>query len=111
MVLSSDFLSSSDVLTVTVDLKNTGKFQATEILQLYTADLAGSTARPIKELKDFKRINLKPGETKKVEFKLPMERLAFWNINNKKGVEPGKFTLMIGGNSNEVLKKEFIVTQ
>ena len=111
MVLSTDSLSSSDVLTVTVDLKNTGKFQATEILQLYTADLAGSTARPIKELKDFKRINLKPGETKRVEFKLPMERLAFWNINNKKVVEPGKFTLMIGGNSNEVLKKEFIVRQ
>lgn len=111
LVLSTNSLSPSDVLTVTVDLKNTGKFQATEILQLYTADLAGSIARPIKELKDFKRINLKPGETKKVTFQLPMERLAFWNINNKKIVEPGKFTLMVGGNSNEVLKKEFIVSQ
>ncbi|TRX24840.1 beta-glucosidase BglX [Flavobacterium franklandianum] len=111
LVLSADSLSSSDVLTVTVDLKNTGKYQATEILQLYTADLAGSIARPIKELKDFKRINLKPGETQKVTFKLPMERLAFWNIDNKKIVEPGKFNLMVGGNSNEVVTKEFIVRQ
>lgn len=111
LVLSRDSLNPTDVLSITVDLKNIGKFQATEIVQLYTADLAGSTARPVKELKDFKRINLKPGETKKVEFTLPMEKLAFWDINNNKVVEPGKFTLMVGGNSQEVLKKEFTVLQ
>jgi beta-glucosidase len=111
LVLSSESLSQSEVLTVMVDLKNTGKYQATEVVQLYTADLFGSTARPIKELKDFKRINLKPGETKKVQFKLPISKLAFWNITNNNVVEPGKFTLMVGGNSNEVLKKEFTVTQ
>jgi beta-glucosidase len=109
LVLSADSFTQSDSLTVTVDLKNTGKFQATEIVQLYTADMSGSTARPIKELKDFKRINLKPGESKKVEFKLPISKLAFWDINNNKVVEPGKFTLMVGGNSQEGLKKEFTV--
>jgi beta-glucosidase len=111
LVLSAESLSQSDVLTVTVDLKNTGKFEATEIVQLYTADLFASIARPIKELKDFKRINLKPGETKKVEFKLPISKLAFWNITNNKVVEPGKFTLIVGGNSYDVLQKEFTVSQ
>ncbi|OOG78150.1 beta-glucosidase BglX [Flavobacterium sp. A45] len=109
MVLSSDLFSQSDVITVKVDLKNTGNYNATEVVQLYTADLFGSIARPIKELKDFKRITLKPGETQTVEFKLPIAKLAFWGINNTKSVERGKFTIMVGGNSNDVLKKEFSV--
>lgn len=109
LALSADSLSLTDSLTVTVDLKNTGKYQATEVVQLYINDLFGSIARPVKELKDFKRISLKPGETKKVEFKLPVEKLAFWDINNNKTVEPGKFTLMVGGNSYEVLQKDFTV--
>ncbi|WP_228520850.1 fibronectin type III-like domain-contianing protein [Flavobacterium sp. HJJ] len=109
LTLSAASLSQTDTLTVTVDLKNTGKYQAVEIVQLYTADLFGSIARPVKELKDFKRISLKPGETKKAEFKLPVEKLAFWDINNNKTVEPGKFTLMVGGNSYEVLQKDFTV--
>lgn len=110
LVLSADSLSQTAVLTVTADLKNTGKFEATEVVQLYTSDLFGSTARPIKELKDFKRMSLKPGESKKVTFQLPISKLAFWNINNEQTVEPGKFTLMVGGNSYDVLQKDFTVT-
>lgn len=110
LTLSTDILSQSDVLTVTVHLKNTGKFQADEVVQLYTSDLVGSIARPIKELKDFKRINLKPGESKKVTFNLPVSKLAFWNIDNLNKVEPGKFTIMVGGNSYEVLQKDFTVS-
>ncbi|WP_426092935.1 beta-glucosidase BglX [Flavobacterium sp. DSR3-2] len=109
LVLSTVTLSESEDLTVTVDLKNTGRYQGTEVVQLYTADIFGSTARPIKELKDFKRISLKPGETQKVRFILPISKLAFWDINNKKVVEAGQFNLMVGGNSQEVLIKEFKV--
>ncbi|TDW48128.1 beta-glucosidase [Flavobacterium sp. 270] len=109
LTLSAAILTKSDVLTVTVDLKNIGKYQADEIVQLYTEDLFGSTARPIKELKDFKRINLKAGESKKVEFKLPVSKLAFWNIDNIYTVEPGKFSVMIGGNSFDVLQQDFTV--
>ena len=109
LALSADAISQSDILTVTLDLKNSGKFEAVEIVQLYTSDLAGSIARPVKELKDFKRINLKPGETKKIEFKVPTSKLAFWNIENKQIVEPGKFTIMVGGNSTDVLQKDFTV--
>lgn len=109
LVLDTTDLSQSDVLTVTVDLKNTGKYQATEIAQLYVTDLFASTTRPIKELKDFKRVNLKPGELKKVVFKLPISKLAFWNINNTNTVEPGKFTVMVGGNSTDLLQKDFTV--
>lgn len=110
LTLSTDVLSQSDVLTVTVDLKNTGKFQATEVVQLYTSDLVASIARPIKELKDFKRINLKSGESKKVTFNLPVSKLAFWNIDNLNKIEPGKFTMMVGGNSYEILQKDFTVS-
>lgn len=109
LVLSSEVLSSSDILTVKVDIKNTGNYKATEVIQLYTADLFGSIARPLKELKDFKRITLTAGESQTIEFKLPMSKLAFYGIDNKKTVESGKFILMIGGNSNDQLKKEFFV--
>lgn len=109
LVLSAESLSQTDVLTVTVDLKNTGKYQATEVVQLYITDLFASIARPVKELKDFQRINLKPGETKQVTFKMPVEKLAFWNINNTKAVEPGKFIVMVGGNSYDLLQKDFTV--
>lgn len=109
LTLSTVTLSESEDLLVTVDLKNTGRYQGTEVVQLYTSDIFGSTARPVKELKDFTRISLKPGETQKVRFTLPISKLAFWDINNKKVVEAGQFKLMVGGNSQEVLIKEFTV--
>lgn len=107
--LSHDVLSEADVLEVSVDLKNTGKYTGTEVVQLYTADLFGSIARPVKELKDFERVSLNPGETKKVTFLLPISKLAFWNIDMKKKVELGKFEVMVGGNSRQVIKKQFTV--
>ena len=107
--LSSADPGVSDILTVTADITNTGSYEATEIAQLYVQDCFGSVTRPIKELKRFDRISLKPGEKKTVTFTLPVEELAFYNINMKKTVEPGDFNLWVGPNSREGIKTSFII--
>lgn len=97
--LSSDLLSCGDTLTVRFDLKNTGKYEGTEVSQLYICDKVGSVTRPVKELKRFARVTLKPGEKRSVLFKLPITDLAFWNIDMKKVVEPGDFGLWVASDS------------
>lgn len=98
--LSSTTLKKNDTLSVTVNLTNSGSVEATEVVQLYVQDLVGSVARPIKELKRFKRVSVKPRESAKVTFDLPIEDLAFWNIDMKKVVEAGDFKLWVAGDSN-----------
>lgn len=97
--LSKTILKKEESLEITLSLKNTGKYQGTEIVQLYTRDLAASVALPIRELKGFQRIDLKAGEEKLVTFQLPISDLAFYGIDMKKKVEPGKFDLWIGSSS------------
>lgn len=109
LLLSKQGFTQTDTLTVSFDLKNTGKYEGTEVVQLYISDLFGSIARPVKELKAFSRVQLKPGEIKTVVFELPVRKLAFWNIDMQKVVEPGQFELMIGGNSQSGLKAKFEV--
>ncbi|MCK5078095.1 MAG: fibronectin type III-like domain-contianing protein, partial [Calditrichia bacterium] len=96
-------------LEITVDLKNTGEYEATEVVQLYTRDIAGSITRPVKELKGFKRISLKPEETREVKFKITAEDLAFYNVDMKFVTEPGKFEVMVGSSSDDesLLKSSF----
>ena len=97
--LSSASLKKDDVLTVTFDLENTGKYKGTEVAQLYIQDKVGSVTRPVKELKRFTRVTLKPGEKKNVSFELPVSELAFWNIDMAKVVEPGDFGLWVATDS------------
>lgn len=78
-------------------------------MQLYVQDKAGSITRPVKELKSFRRIPLKQGEIKTVSFSLPIEELAFWNIDRQRVVEPGEFNLWVGPNSAEGLQTTFTV--
>ena len=99
-VLEKSELKASDVLKVSVSLKNTGKRTATEVAQLYVQDCVGSVVRPVKELKGFQRVELAPGETKTVTFELPVEELAFWNIDMEYVVEPGDFRLWVAGDSD-----------
>jgi beta-glucosidase len=84
---------------VRVDITNTGKRAGDEIVQLYIRDLVSSVTRPIKELKDFKRISLHPGETKTVEFTITPDKLWFYDLNMKRVVEPGMFEIMVGPSS------------
>lgn len=95
----SNVFGKKDVLRVSFDLKNVGKYEGTEVAQLYVRDLTGSVARPVKELKRFVRISLKPGESRSVTFELPVSELAFWNIDMEKTVEPGDFQLWVATDS------------
>lgn len=107
--LSADKLRTGETLTASVNITNTGEYAGTEVVQLYIRDKVGSVTRPIKELKGFQRVTLQPGETETVTFNLPVSDLAYWNIDMKKVVEPGEFTLWLGTNSDEGLSADFEV--
>jgi beta-glucosidase len=100
VVLSKNSLKVGDTLKITFDLKNIGKYEGTEVAQLYVCDMIGSVTRPVKELKRFARISLKPNEVRQVTFELPISELAFYNLNMVKKVEPGEFQLWVGTNSD-----------
>lgn len=107
--LSKSELSPNDILKVTANITNTGQREGCEIVQLYVSDKFASVAPMVKQLKNFTRISLLPGETKTVTFDLPIQQLAIWDIDMKHVVEAGDFEIMVGRNSNDGLKKEFRV--
>lgn len=107
--LATDKLPANGTLEISFDLTNTGNYDGTEVVQLYVQDKTGSVTRPVKELKGFQRVSLKQGEKKAVSFLLPVEELAFWNIDMQKVVEPGEFNLWVGTNSAEGLQTTFTV--
>ncbi|HEX8583813.1 MAG TPA: glycoside hydrolase family 3 N-terminal domain-containing protein [Allosphingosinicella sp.] len=84
---------------VSVDVTNTGRRAGDEVVQLYVRDDVASVTRPVIELKRFQRVTLKPGEKRTVTFELKPDDLAFWNMDMKKVVEPGTFTIRTGPNS------------
>ncbi|NPA35818.1 MAG: beta-glucosidase [Chlorobi bacterium] len=98
---------------VSVDVTNSGDMDGDEIVQLYIRDDYSSVTRPVKELKDYKRIHLKKGETKTVEFNVPFDALAFYNLDMKYVVEPGTFTVMVGPSSidDDLLKGKLTVNK
>ena len=108
--LASDKLTAQDTLSISFTLKNTGKYNGTEVVQLYVQDKVGSVTRPVKELKRFQRVTLKAGESTQVSFNLPVSDLAFWGYDMKYTVEPGDFKLWVGTNSAEGLTKDFSVS-
>lgn len=107
--LDSDKLTVDGEVNVSVNLKNVGKYDGTEVVQLYVQDKVGSVTRPVKELKAFQRVELKAGESKTVTFTLPVSDLAFWRYDMTYGVEPGDFKLWVGTNSAEGLSADFTV--
>ena len=96
-----------DHISISADITNTGKQTGSELVQLYVRDLVGSLTRPIRELKGFQRIELQPGETRRVIFKLTEEMLAFTRADGSRGVEPGRFQAWIAPNSASGLSVEF----
>ncbi|MFZ9011145.1 MAG: fibronectin type III-like domain-contianing protein, partial [Anaerohalosphaeraceae bacterium] len=94
-------------IQISADVTNTGSVPGHEVVQLYTRDLVGSVTRPVKELKGFERIYLKPGETQTVPFDLSTSDLKFYDVNMKDTVEPGDFNVWVGPNSTEGLKGGF----
>ncbi|HST24279.1 MAG TPA: glycoside hydrolase family 3 C-terminal domain-containing protein, partial [Blastocatellia bacterium] len=107
--LSAQSISSDGRLTASVEVENTGKRAGDEVVQLYVRDLAASRTRPLKELKGFERITLKPGEKRRVQFTLAPEHLGFYNTDMRFVVEPGTFKVIVGTNSVDGLEASFEV--
>ena len=100
--LSAKQLKGNQKLTVTVPVKNTGKYAGKEVVQLYIRDEVGSITRPVQELKGFNKIELAPGEIKNVSFEITPELLKFYNGDIKFDWESGDFQIMVGTNSKDV---------
>ena len=105
--IDNNSMGKSSKIKVSIELKNTGLRKGKEVVQLYIRDITASIARPMKELKGFKLIELNPGESTTVEFEIDNSLLEFYTYNKKWESEPGKFQLFIGGNSNVSEYKEF----
>ncbi len=109
MALSAETLPAGGSLDVTLTVSNTGAYDGTEVVQLYIRDLFASSARPVKELKNYQRIFLKAGESKEVRFTLTEEDLKFYNEALEFVCEKGEFEVMVGPNSRDVQKKKFVL--
>jgi beta-glucosidase len=96
-----------ETVTVAATLTNTGGVTADEVAQLYVRDLVGNVTRPVRELKGFRRIRLRPGEAARVEFTLHTDELAFYGRDMRLMTEPGDFQVWIGGSAQAELGTAF----
>ncbi len=110
--LSAKKIKSSEMLEATVTVTNTGKYDGEEIVQVYLHDKVGSIVRLVKELKDFRKVALKAGESKTITFVIGKEKLSFYNQQLQWVAEPGEFEIMIGASSSDIrLKDNFELVQ
>nr|AAZ32298.1 beta-glucosidase [uncultured bacterium] len=100
IALDKESYAADDVLHVSFNLANTGTFDGTEVAQVYIRDLVGSVTRPVKELKAFRRVSLKAGESRRLTLDIPVSELAFYGLDMQKKVEPGQFQLWVAGDSS-----------
>ncbi len=112
--LKIQVLDEGRLVKVSATVRNIGEREGDEVVQLYVRDAVASVARPLKELKGFKRVRLKPGEAATVEFTLTPDDLAFFDQRMRRAVEPGTFIVMVGSSSEDIrlhgefeLKKRF----
>ena len=105
--VDSDKLGFDSKINASVKIENTGFYKGKEVVQLYIRDIVGSIARPMKELKGFKIVELAPGESEIINFEIDSSLLEFYTYNNKWEAEVGKFHVFIGGDSNVTEFKEF----
>jgi len=109
--LNTSEITKNEELEASVTVTNVGKVAGEEVVQLYIRDLVASIVRPVKELKGFKKITLKPGESKTINFTINAETLHFYTVNKKWEVEPGDFNVWVGGDSTTKLKQSFRVVE
>ncbi|MYM29787.1 glycosyl hydrolase [Duganella sp. CY15W] len=102
MTLSSPLMNGAQKVTLSFDLANTGKVEGTEIVQLYLRDMVSSVVRPLKELKGFEKVRLKPGESRRISFTIDRDTLSFFNSQLTWGAEAGDFKLMVGSASDDI---------
>jgi beta-glucosidase len=98
-------------VTVSLEVENTGAIAGDEVVQLYVHDRLASVVRPVKELKAFQRISLKPGETRQVKLALDVQQLGLYDAGLRYVVEPGEFDILVGSSSEDIhLKGTLVVT-
>ena len=107
--LSAARIPADGRVTLSVEVENTGRRAGDEVVQLYVTDVASSVTRPVKELKGFERITLRPGEKRRVQFTLAPEHLGFYDREMRFRVEPGAFNVTIGTSSDGGLTSSFEV--
>ena len=105
--LDKTSFSENGNIKVSVDLKNNSEIIGKEVVQLYIRDLVGSFARPVKELKGFEMVELKPFESKTITFIINQKTIEFYTANSKWEAEPGDFKVFVGGNSEATLEADF----
>lgn len=103
--LGRQTISKSDSSWISVKVTNTGKVAGDEVVQLYLRDELASLVRPVRELKGFQRIHLKPGESKTVTFHITPEMLSMYDLHLNKIVEPGTFRFMFGASSSDIRQR------
>ena len=104
-------IGTQERTTVSVDVTNTGTRAGDEVAQLYIRDVVSMATRPVKELRGFRRVTLQPGETRTVTFDVGPEQLAYHGADMQRVVEPGRFDIMVGGNSVDVSSVALDVVQ
>ncbi|MBK9487451.1 MAG: glycoside hydrolase family 3 C-terminal domain-containing protein [Haliscomenobacter sp.] len=109
LTLSSKKVIVGEPLNVSVAVTNTGERDGDEIVQLYLRDLVSSVTRPVQELKDFARVQLKKGETKTISFSITADKLQYYGLDMKRIVEAGEFEVQVGKSSTDYLTANFEV--
>ncbi len=105
-------MTESETLTVTVDVTNTGEIAGKEVAQLYVAPKGGTIIRPVRELKAFEKINLAPGETKKVQFTLDRRAFVYWSTQiHDWHVENGEYKIQIGRNAQDIVLSHSVTVE
>ncbi|RKR07616.1 beta-glucosidase [Kushneria sinocarnis] len=109
--LDRQSISGDQALAIRVTLSNRGERRGTEVAQLYLRDLTASVVRPVRELKDFQRVTLEPGESRTLTFWLTRDQLAFLDADLAMQVQPGRFEVQIGGSSEAGQTAEFVLEE
>ena len=112
LTIDKENLKDTDTLTVSVNITNTGKMAGKEVVQLYVADKESTVIRPVKELRDFAKVDLAPGETKTVTFTLDKRAFAYYNVQiHDWHVETGEFEILIGKSSRDIVLRKAVTVE
>ncbi|OKS88309.1 beta-glucosidase BglX [Mucilaginibacter polytrichastri] len=106
-VVDKKAIKTTDKLNVSVTVSNTGNYDGEEVVQLYIRDVVGSVTRPMKQLRNFRKVFLRKGESKEIKFTLTNEDLKFYDANMKYTSEPGDFKVFVGSNSRDTQEADF----
>ncbi|MGN1152359.1 MAG: glycoside hydrolase family 3 C-terminal domain-containing protein [Lachnospiraceae bacterium] len=110
--VDKESMKDTDTMTVSVDVTNTGKMAGKEVVQLYVADKESTVIRPVKELRDFAKVELAPGETKTVSFTLGKRAFAYYSVKlHDWHVETGEFDIMIGQSSRDIVLTKTVTVE